>query len=125
MQRECHCRVYHQWERGRGINLYANMLGGGWDGNTIRDNTISGNVDIGISLVFPDRDRIEGNNISDTTGWAGIGIKTSSSRENFILKNISTGHATPYDLDSDDTFGPHVTASGSLIGANPWANFSR
>ena len=71
------------------------MLGGGWDGNTIRDNTISGNVDIGISLVFSDRDRIEGNNISDTTGGAGSGIKTSSSRENLILKNTSTGHATP------------------------------
>ena len=56
---------------------------------------------------------------------AGIGIKTSSSRENFILKNTSTGHIIPYDLDSDDTFGPHVTASGSLIGTNPWANFSR
>jgi parallel beta-helix repeat protein len=110
---------------GRGINLYANMLGGGCDGNTIRDNTISGNEDIGISLVFSDRNRIEGNNISATTGGLGIGIKTASSRENFILKNTSTGHTTPYDLDSDDTFGPHVTASGSLIGTNPWANFSR
>jgi parallel beta-helix repeat protein len=109
----------------RGINLYTNMLGGGCDGNTIRDNTIRGNVDIGISLVFSDGNRIEGNNISDTTGGLGIGIKTASSRENFILKNTSTGHTTPYDLDSDDTFGPHINTSGSLIGTNPWANFSR
>jgi len=109
----------------RGINLYTNQAGGGCDGNTIRDNTIRGNEDIGISLVFSDRNRIEGNNISDTTGGLGIGIKTSSSRENFILKNTSTGHVVNYNLDGDDTFGPIVTASGLLIGTNPWANFSR
>jgi parallel beta-helix repeat protein len=113
---------------GRGINLYAtspSANGGECDGNTIKDNTIRGNEDIGISLVFSDGNRIEGNNISDTTGGEGIGIKTASTRKNFILKNTSTGHVLPYDLDSDDTFGPHVSASGSLTGTNPWANFSR
>jgi parallel beta-helix repeat protein len=109
----------------RGINLYAIFNGGECDGNTIKDNTIRGNVDLGISLVFSDRNRIEGNNISDTTGGSAGGIKTASSEKNFILKNTSTGHTLPYSLDSDDTFGPIVTASGSLIGTNPWANFSR
>ena len=39
------------------------------------------------------------------------------------------GNGTNYELDSDDTFGPIVEASGELGSADgashPWANFSR
>ncbi len=110
-----------------GVNLYGSN--GQCDGNTIRENTISMNTTFGIRLFYADGNRLEANNVWGTTGdGTTYGIQTRGT-SNFILKNTCMGNGTNYELDSDDTAGPIVSASGFLSAtgdaAHPWANFSR
>ena len=98
-------------------------------GNTIRKNTISKNTTKGIRLFYADGNRVEANNVWGTTGdGTTYGIQTTGA-SNFILKNTCVGNGINYQLDSDDTAGPIVSASGYLSAtgdaAHPWANFSR
>ena len=108
-----------------GVRLYGTSFGQ-CDGNTIRENTVSGNVGRGLELFYADGNRIEGNNI---WGNATYGIRSYNTQSNFILKNTCVGNGTNYQLDSDDTYGPIVEAAGELGAADgashPWANFSR
>jgi parallel beta-helix repeat protein len=109
-----------------GVYLYAYL--GQCSGNTIRENTVSRNTYTGVYLQAVTRNRIEDNNVWFTQGQGGVdgvGIRTASTTGNFILKNTSLGNVPNYDLDSDDTAGPIVSASGFLSGTDPWANFSR
>ena len=117
-----------------GNNSYGIYLdgsnGGQCDGNTIQGNRISKNVSRGISLWHADGNRVEANNVWGTSsGVTSFGIRTTSATGNFILKNTCVGNGTNYDLGSDDTAGPIVSASGFLSAtgdaAHPWANFSR
>ena len=95
-------------------------------GNTIQENTISKNTTNGIRLRYADGNRVEANNVWGTTGdGTTYGIQTETGASNFILKNTCMGNGTNYDLDSNDTAGPIVSASGYLSGTDPWANFSR
>ena len=60
------------------------------------------------------------NNVSDTVGEGERnGIRTSAIEGNLILKNTCVGNGTNYELDSDDTAGPIVSASGFLSGTDP------
>ena len=111
----------------RSNKLIRNRFSGdasGDGGNTIQENTISKNTTKGIRLFYADGNRVEANNVWGTTGdeW---GIQTTTGASNFILKNTCVGNGTNYELDSDDTAGPIVSASGYLSGTDPWANFSR
>ena len=83
-----------------------------------------------ITLYEANGNRVENNNVSDTVGEGERnGIRTSATEGNLILKNSCGGNGTNYELDSDDTAGPIVSASGFLSAmgdeAHPWANFSR
>ena len=84
----------------------------------------------GITLYEANGNRVENNNVSDTVGEGETnGIRKSETEGNLILKNSCVGNGTNYELDSDDTAGPIVSASGFLSAtgdaSHPWANFSR
>ena len=96
------------------------------NGNRVHGNQVSKNTTKGISLLYADGNRVEANNVWGTTGdGTTYGIQTETGASNFILKNTCMGNGTNYDLDSNDTAGPIVSASGYLSGTDPWANFSR
>ena len=109
-----------------GVYLYSQCKG-----NSIEGNQICRNRDAGVYLTYADGNRVEGNNVWGTTGAMlhTYGIKTVFTTGNLILKNSCVENEDNYELDSDDTAGPIVSASGFLSAtgdaAHPWANFSR
>ena len=108
----------------RSNKLIRNRFSGDASGDG--GNTISKNTTKGIRLLHADGNRVEANNVWGTTGdGTTYGIQTETGASNFILKNTCMGNGTNYELDSGDTAGPIVSASGFLSGTDPWANFSR
>ena len=111
-----------------GVSLYGRY--GQCNGNRVHGNQVSKNTTKGISLFYADGNRVEANNVWGTTGGGTTyGIQTTTGASNFILKNTCMGNGTNYELDSNDTAGPIVSASGYLSAtgdaSHPWANFSR
>jgi len=43
---------------------------------------------------------------------------------NFVVRNSASGNTTNFDVTGTQTIGPIVTATGTIAGASPWANFS-
>jgi hypothetical protein len=70
---------------------------------------------------------VDANMLSGTNSSEGLRIYFSDGG-NIITRNRAIGHNPNYALDSDDTYGPIVTNTGSMAtsgdDAHPWANFS-
>ena len=110
-----------------GVYLYGNH--GQCAGNTVADCTIQKNKERGIVLYFAEGNRVEGNHVIGQTGdGTTYGIYCSTTMDNLILRNTCMGQTNNFLFNSDDTYGPEVTASGALsatgAGAHPLANFS-
>jgi parallel beta-helix repeat protein len=105
-----------------GIIFFA--ASGTSEGNSVKDCTLHGNDLRGIYLDYANSNRIEGNHISGTTGTPTYGIITANGQNNLVIRNSAIGHDDNFSLDSDDTYGPEISASGEIINTNPWANFS-
>jgi len=109
-----------------GVHFYAAF--GDCNGNTLSDCVLEGNSGVGVLLDTNTgnctKNRIEGNHISGTTGASSYGIRTVGSQDNLIVRNSCMGQTDNFSLDTDDTYGPEILASGTITNANPWANFS-
>jgi len=108
-----------------GISLYS--LSGTCKGNRVTGCMVQNNTGPGIHLSGVSGNQIENNQVS---GLSSTGIYTTGGSGNLVVKNVCYGLSPNYNLSTDDTTGPIVTASGTLsttngaAGLSPWANFS-
>jgi len=89
----------------------------------VRGNLCDGNGFFqfdGAGIHVPGSDcRIEDNTL--TRNDRGLDVDFGG---NFIVRNSATGNGVNYDVTGTQTIGPIVTATGTIAGASPWANFS-
>lgn len=96
--------------KGDGINITGDTI--------VRENTSDGNG-AGIHATGNDN-RIEGNNVTDNDRGIDVGLAG-----NFIVKNTASGNpaGAHYVFIGVQTVGPIVSATGTIVNTNPWANF--
>ncbi len=121
-----HCQITENG--GAGIYLYGtNAVSDGNRSHTIRNNTISGNRDYGLHMIWVYGSLIDGNVFGpQVTSSNSYAIRSGASR-NLVVRNLELGNSAGYlFISTSDTYGPIVNAGGMLPHTNsPWANFTR
>ncbi len=80
-------------------------------------NICNVNGGAGVHATLP-ANHLDGNTVQGNQ--RGIDVDTGG---NFVVRNTAGGNSTNYAITGTQTIGPIVTAAGTIISTNPWANF--